>query len=170
LKIKGTLILLLTILLFGCSNDTVEEERITILEDESKVIYPKEAPKDFLATQVCMKNNEKEKSSIDPYLVTFEIKNELKSIVDESSSLLELDSRDITNTGDNMTNLPTEGDTYCTGNTLMLKKDVIQDDLEKMVTDGDVKVSITELNGDVISSYSLQEFVIGKPDGSVVKP
>ncbi|QHE51600.1 hypothetical protein [Pontibacillus sp. HMF3514] len=169
-----TLILLITtILVFGCSNHTVDKERLTILRNESKVIYPEEVPENFnaLATQVCIENNQKGKASIDPFLVTFEIKDKLHSIVDESSSALELDSRYITNAGkEKITNLPPEGDTLCTGNTLMLKKEVSQDDLEKMVNDGDVKVSITELNGDVITSYTLQEFVIGKPDGSVIKP
>lgn len=44
----------------------------------------------------------------------------------------------------------------------MLKKEVSQDDIEKMVTDKDVKVSKTELSGEVVSSYTLQEFVVGK--------
>ncbi|SDQ81157.1 hypothetical protein [Virgibacillus salinus] len=166
-KVLTLMLLLTTILLFGCSNDTVVKERLTILGNESKVIYPEEVLDDFnaLATQVCIEINQKDKSSIAPFLVTFEIKDELNSIVDESSSVLELDSRDITNAGKTP-----EGNTFCTGNTLMLKKEVSKDDIEGMVTDKDVKVSITELSGEVISSYTLQEFVIGKADGTVVKP
>ena len=51
-----------------------------------------------------------------------------------------------------------------------LTKEVNQDELEKMVAQGDIKVSITELDGEVISSYTIKKFVIGKPDGSKVEP
>jgi hypothetical protein len=53
---------------------------------------------------------------------------------------------------------------------LPLTKEVKQDELENMVDQGDIKVSITELDGEVISSYTIKKFVIGKPDGSRVKP
>ncbi len=172
-KVLTLMLFLTTILLFGCSNETVDKARLTILGNESKVIYPEEVPDDFnaVATQVCIENNQKDQTSIAPFLVTFEIKDELNSILDESSSVLELDSRDITNAGKKkITNLPPEGNTICAGNTLMLTNEVSQDDIERMVTDKDVKVSITELSGEVIASYTLQEFVIGKADGTVVKP
>ncbi|SET96513.1 hypothetical protein SAMN05421676_11292 [Salinibacillus kushneri] len=156
------ILLFITILLFGCSNGTVETERLTILGNESKVIYSQLVHEDFdgLSTQVCIENNQNDMA---PFLITFEIKDKLTSIVDESSSVLEIDSR-------NITNLSPDEDTFCIGNTLMLKKEVSQDDLRKMVNDRDLNVSVKELNGEIISSYALQKFVIGKQDGSVVKP
>jgi hypothetical protein len=158
--------LLFILLLFGCSNDTEDKERITILENESHVAYSES--QNLLAPWVCIENQQEEQSN-EPFLMTFEVTDGLKSIVDKDSNV-SIDSRNLFNgSEEDISSLPPDGKSFCTGNTLPLTKEVNQDELENMVTQGDIKVSITELDGEVISSYTIKEFVIGKPDGSKIK-
>lgn len=162
---KRILSVLFLVLLFGCSNETVDKERLTILEDDSNVAYVES--ENLLAPMVCLENQQNTKS-VDPYLVTFELTDDLKTIVDTKSNI-SLDSRNLFDNDDG-SNLPQEEKSFCVGNNLPLTEEVNQDDLENFITEGNIKVSVTELNGDVISTYTLQKFVIGKLDGSVVSP
>lgn len=155
------------LLLFGCSNDMEDEERITILEKETYVAYSDS--QNVLAPRVCLENQQEEQSN-EPFLVTFEVNGGLKSIV-EKDSTISIDSRDLLNGSEgDISSLPPDGKSFCIGNTIALTKEVAQDELENMVAQGDLKVSVTEIDDEVISSYSIKEFVIGKPDGSIVKP
>lgn len=155
------------LLLFGCSNDMEGEERITILEKETYVAYSDS--QNVLAPRVCLENQQEEQSN-EPFLVTFEVNGGLKSIV-EKDSTISIDSRDLLNGSEgDISSLPPDGKSFCIGNTIALTKEVAQDELENMVAQGDLKVSVTEIDDEVISSYSIKEFVIGKPDGSIVKP
>ncbi len=155
---------LFILLLFGCSNGTAEKERLTILENESNIAYVES--QNLLAPKVCLENQQ-ERQSIEPFLVKFEITGDLKSVIDKDSNV-SIDSRNLFNGSDgDISSLPPNGKSFCTGNNLTLTKGVSQNEVEQMITEGDMTVSVTELNGDVISSLTLKEFVIGKPDGSV---
>lgn len=164
---KKVVCVLFSLLLFGCSNDIGDEERITILEKETNVAYSDS--QNVLAPRVCLENHKEEKSN-EPFLVTFEVTGELKSIVEEDSSIT-IDSRNLLNGSEgDISSLPPDGESFCTGITLPLTKEVAKEELENMITQEDLKVSVTELDGEVISSYTIKQFVIGKPDGSIVEP
>jgi hypothetical protein len=155
------------LLLFGCSNDVENKERITILENKTNVAYSE--GQNLLAPMVCLENQQEELSN-EPFLVTFEVIEGLKSIVNSEDNVT-IDSRNLLNgSEEDISSLPPDGKSFCVGNNLPLTKEVNQDELENMVDQGDIKVSITELDGEVISSYTIKKFVIGKPDGSRVKP
>ncbi|CQR48246.1 hypothetical protein BN1058_02600 [Paraliobacillus sp. PM-2] len=162
---RRVLSILSLVLLFGCSNETVDKERLTIHEDESSVAYVES--ENLLAPRVCLENQQKTQS-VDPYLITFELTDDLKTIVDKTSNV-SLDSRNLFN-NDGDSNSPRKEKSFCVGTNLPLKEEVNQDKLDNLITEGNIKVSVTELNGDVIFTYTLQKFVIGKPDGSVVSP
>ena len=161
------MVLGISILLFGCSNDMVDKERLTILENESNVAYVES--QNLLAPKVCLENKQ-EKQSIEPFLVTLKVADELKSMVDRDSNI-SIDSRSLFNDSDeDISSLPPKGKPFCTGNNLKLTKEVSKKGLEKMITEGHIEVSVTELDGEVISSFTIKKFVVGKPDGSVVNP
>ena len=63
-------------LLFGCSNDTINKERITILKNETDVAYSES--QNLLAPSVCLEIQQEEKSD-EPFLVNFEVTEGLKS-------------------------------------------------------------------------------------------
>ncbi|MEC3883052.1 hypothetical protein VKA52_04810 [Halobacillus sp. HZG1] len=159
-KILGLLIL---ILLLGCSDNLDEQTRVSIQEDESYVAYVKEEGIHLLAPTVWLEHDHQETS--EPFLVTFELSDELQSVLNEDYKVT-FDSQDIFKGNPDFKNQ----DTFFVGNNLTLKKSVSQEALRKMVSNGDIKVLVTELNGDVITSIRLQKLLIGQPDGSVVKP
>ena len=74
--------LFFVLLLFGCSNDTVNKERITILENKTDVAYSES--QNLLAPSVCLENQQEEQSD-EPFLVTFEVTEGLKSILEKDS-------------------------------------------------------------------------------------
>ncbi|MFG6117609.1 hypothetical protein ACGTN9_20880 [Halobacillus sp. MO56] len=162
MKIK-ILSLLTLILLLGCSDNVDEQKKISIQEDESFVAYVNEEDNKLLAPTVWLEYDHQGTSA--PFLITLELTDELKSIVDKDYKVT-FDSRDIFNSNEDFK----DQDSFFVGNNLFLKKSVNQDELKKMITKGAIKVSITELNGDVITSSLLQKFVIGQPDGSLVNP
>lgn len=164
---KKLLCVLCFLLLCGCSPDTEYKERITILEKETNVAYSD--IQNVLAPRVCLENHKEAKSN-EPFLVTFEVTGELKSIV-EKDSTISIDSRNLLKgRKEDISSLPPEGKSFCTGVTLPLTKKVAKNELENMITQGDLKVSVTKLDGEVTSSYTIKQFVIGKPDGSKVEP
>ncbi|KPL60992.1 hypothetical protein [Rossellomorea vietnamensis] len=164
---KKIVCVLFILLLFGCSNDMEQKERIKILEKETYVAYSDS--QNVLAPRVCLENHKEAKSN-EPFLVTFEVTGELKSIVEKDSNVT-IDSRNLLKgSKEDISSLPPDGKSFCTGITLPLTKEVAQDELENMITQEDLKVSVTELDGEVISSYTIKQFVIGKPDGSIVEP
>lgn len=160
IKILGILTL---ILLIGCSDTLDEQTRVSIQEDESYVAYVKEEDIHLLAPTVWLEHDHQETS--EPFLVTFELSDELQSVLDEDYKVT-FDSQDIFKGNQELKNQ----DTFFVGNNLALKKSVNKENLRKMLSNGDIKVLLTELNGDVITSIRLQKLVIGQPDGSVVKP
>lgn len=158
---------LFILLLLGCSNNTIDKERLTILENESNVAYVES--QNLLAPMVCLENQQEEQT-IKPFIVKFEVNDELKSVVDKDFNTF-IDSRNLLNGSDeDVIILLPDGKSFCTGNNLTLIKDVSQNELEKMIAEGDIEVAVTELDGEVISSFTIKEFVIGKPHGSVIKP
>ncbi|MCR8848421.1 hypothetical protein NQ095_08410 [Rossellomorea sp. SC111] len=164
---KKLLCVLCFLFLCSCSTDTGDKERITILENESNVAYSES--QNVLAPRVCLEN-QKEEQSNEPFLVAFDVNDGLKSIVEKDSNV-SIDSRNLLNDrGADIASLPPDGKSFCIGTTFSLTRLVAQNELEKMVTQGGLKVSVTELDGGVISSYIIEEFVIGNPDGSIVEP
>ncbi|MGG3915897.1 hypothetical protein [Rossellomorea vietnamensis] len=164
---KKVVCVLFILLLFGCSNDMEGKERITILKKETYVAYSDS--QNVLAPRVCLENQNAEQSN-EPFLVTFEVTGELKSIV-EKDSTISIDSRNLLKgSKEDISSLPPDGKSFCTGVTLSLTKEVAKNELENMITQKYLKVSVTELDGEVISSYTIKKFVIGKPDGSIVEP
>lgn len=164
---KKVVCVLIILLLFGCSNDMGDKERITILENETYVVYSES--QNVLAPRVCLENQQEEQSN-EPFLVAFEVTGGLKPIVEKETNF-SIDSRDLLSGSEgDISSLPPEGESLCTGITLPLTKEVAKDKLEDMITQGDLNVSVTELDGEVISSSIIKVFVIGMPDGSIVEP
>ncbi|MFC7063370.1 hypothetical protein [Halobacillus seohaensis] len=166
MKIKNLSIFVL-LLLFGCNGEAAETERISILKEESNVAFVEELH--ILAPKVCMQNNVQDQESIEPFLIDIEVTGELKGLVDEKWNET-MDSRNMLQDDESLGKFETNGEPFCTSNNLELNEEITQDEVEKMVTDGGIKVSLTEQDGEVIVTAPLTDFVLGQPDGSVEKP
>ncbi|KAB8138090.1 hypothetical protein F9U64_06495 [Gracilibacillus oryzae] len=156
-------VLIFIILLFGCSNEMADKERLTIIEDKSRMVYIES--EDILAPQVCLENQQN-KETVKPYLVTFELTKDLEAIVDQSY-YEPIDSRSIFN---GEINFPADVPFFCTGSNFIVTEEVTRNNLEAMMKEGAFTAIITELNGDVITSLPIEKLMIGKPEGTEVKP
>lgn len=149
-------------LLIGCSEKAVDSKRISILEEKSSVVYVESH--NLIVPTVFLKNNRPGEQSIDHFFITFDVKAELEPLIKQGYKT-SIDSRNL-----DLTDLLSERNNFYTGVNLVIEGKISRNDLEKMIQEGNIIVSIIEPNGDVVTSLSLEKFVIGKPDGSVVEP
>ncbi|RDI39140.1 hypothetical protein [Falsibacillus pallidus] len=154
---KLALLLLVGCLITGCSQKDSKDERLSIMQSGSHVAIVE--GEGLLAPRVCIQNNQQEKKTLEPFLISFDVSDKLKPFIKENY-MQTLDSRNMVNEKDtDFSEAPPKGKTFCTGITMELK-DLNSKEMKKMIEDGAIKASITELNGDVITSYSLTSPII----------
>ncbi|RWZ58620.1 hypothetical protein EQV77_06545 [Halobacillus fulvus] len=152
---KRLLTILCLVVLVACSDKVEQEESIQVVESESQVVYVQELG--VIAPSVCM---ETDTSDPDSFLIDIQVMGELEEWVDPSSNRT-IDSRDVLQAQN------VDGRFFCTGNNLQLTKELTENELEQWIREGNLRVSLTDMNGELITEQALTDFKVGNLDGSV---
>lgn len=157
-------LILFIIFLVSCDANTIDKERLSISENDSYIAYVAEPEMNALVPTVNLTYNFPEKD-LEPFLVEFEVvSDELKPHVTINKSI---DSRNAVD--EKLKDQVQSGEKFYLGASFPLKNKITADKLKKMNGKENMKITVTELDGDIITSGIITNFYIGKRDGTLVE-